>query len=385
MRQHHRIYLSPGFFGFGKIGSYDYFAHVEKTLAVRLKAAGDDATTYVLEVPPTASIRRRASRLAELVSDTAGDEGPIHLIGHSTGGLDARMVASPDVILPIPNAKLSWIPRLASVTGINAPHYGTPMASFFATANGQRWLYLLSVLTYVGLTVGAPPLTFVSAMILAMRRIEGMLGLDVKIIDGLGRSTLRLLGDAQSDELRTFLEAILTDQGAVIQLMPEAMDLFHAGISDRPGVVYQCTASMAPPPSARKWFSRLPNPWETLQTTIFTALYGLASRYDERYPCAPHDVDDDSEALMMRAFGRVPGARSNDGVVPILSQVWGKLIWAGYGDHLDVLGHFHPESPFGGHVDWLRSGSGFNEARFDTMLAAIADGIVASAERWRTP
>ena len=386
MRLHHRIYLSPGFFGFGKIGSYDYFAHVERTLVARLAAAGDNATTYVLDVQPTASIRRRASRLAELVSETATDEGPIHLIGHSTGGLDARMVASPEVILPIPSATLRWVPHLASVTTINAPHYGTPMASFFATANGQRWLYLLSVLTYVGLTVGAPPLTFVSAMILALRRIEGMLGLDVKMIDGLGRSILRLLGDAQSQELRTFLEEILTDQGAVIQLMPEAMDLFHAGISDRAGVVYQCTASMAPAPSARKWFSGLPNPWEALQTTIFTALYGLASRYDERYPCAPHDVDDDAEALLMRAFGRVPGARSNDGIVPILSQVWGKLIWAGHGDHLDVLGHFHPESRAGGsHVDWLRSGSGFNETRFDTMIGAIADGVVASAERWRTP
>jgi pimeloyl-ACP methyl ester carboxylesterase len=397
MRLHHRIYLSPGFFGFGKIGSYDYFSHVEKALVARLNASGDDASTWVLDVPPTASIRRRASRLAELVSSTAGDQGPVHLIGHSTGGLDARMLASPEVILPVPNSMLSWMPRLASVTTINAPHYGTPLASFFATANGQRWLYLLSVLTYVALTVGAPPLTFVSAMVLAMRRIEGMLGLEVKILDGLGRSVLRLLDDAQSAEVRAFLEAILTDQGAVIQLMPEAMDLFHAGIGDRPGVVYQCTASMAPPPSARKWLMRLPNPWETLQATIFTALYGIASRYDETYPCAPRDVDDEAEARMRRAFGRVPGARSNDGVVPILSQVWGKLVWVGYGDHLDVLGHFHPEGsshperpmpaglPSAGHVDWLRSGSGFNEPKFETMIAAIGDGVVAAAERWRNP
>jgi hypothetical protein len=187
----------------------------------------------------------------------------------------------------------------------------------------------------------------------------------------------------------------LTDQGAVIQLMPEAMDLFHAGITDRPGLVYQCTASMAPAPSASKWLMRLPNPWETLQATIFTALYGIASRYDETYPCAPRDVDDDAEARMRWAFGRVPGARSNDGVIPILSQVWGKLVWAGYGDHLDVLGHFNPESQPGvpaipatrapAHVDWLRSGSGFNEVKFETMIAAIGDGIVASAERWRTP
>jgi hypothetical protein len=398
MRLLHRIYFSPGFFGFGKIGSYDYFSHVEKALVARLNASGDEAVTSVLDVPPTASIRRRAGRLAELVSTTAGDDGPVHLIGHSTGGLDARMLASPRVLLPIPEGMLAWMPRLASVTTINTPHYGTPLASFFATVNGQRWLYLLSVLTYVALTVGAPPFAFVTAMVLAMRRIEGMLGLDVKIVDGLGRSILRALDDSQSAELRLFLEGILTDQGAVIQLMPEAMDLFHAGIADREDVVYQCTASMAPPPSARKWLMRLPNPWEALQATIFTALYGIASRYDETYPCAPRDVDDDAEARMRSAFGRLPGARSNDGVIPILSQVWGKLVWAGYGDHLDVLGHFSPDSPPGvppaqatpatpaaAHVDWLRSGSGFNEVKFETMIAAIGDGIVASAERWRTP
>lgn len=95
--QLHRLYLSPGMFGFGRLASYDYFTHVERALSERLRAAGDRVETHVVDVAPTESIRRRAVRLAEAVASTcdvpSADRGPIHLIGHSTGGLDARLVA----------------------------------------------------------------------------------------------------------------------------------------------------------------------------------------------------------------------------------------------------------------------------------------------------
>src|SRR5262249_3122047 len=97
------------------------------------------------------------------------------------------------------------------------------------------------------------------------------------------------------------------------------------------------------------------------------------------------------EAMLARAFGRAPGARSNDGVVPIRSQIWGELVWAGHGDHLDVLGHFRDdaraaEHKEGGakelaaappHVDWLYSGSAFGRADFESLMDAVAKGIVS--------
>ena len=116
--------------------------------------------------------------------------------------------------------------------------------------------------------------------------------------------------------------------------------------------------------------------------------------------------------MLVRAFGRTPGARANDGVVPVLSQVWGRVAWAGYADHLDVLGHFpgavRPSrrfwgSVFGGkpdevvaatsdatgmrpdeaadqrHVDWLRSGAGFDERSFGVLMDALAGGMLAAS------
>jgi hypothetical protein len=77
---------------------------------------------------------------------------------------------------------------------------------------------------------------------------------------------------------------------------------------------------------------------------------------------------------LLRAFGKAVGARSNDGVVPLRSQIWGDVVWAGYADHLDVLGHFDGRGD--AHHDWLTSGSGFDARQFDAMLDAIARGML---------
>jgi triacylglycerol lipase len=253
----HRVYLSPGMFGFGQLASFDYFAHVEGALRARFRTSGDEVETHVVHVSPTASIRRRAARLAELVARTSGSVdsastgNPIHLIGHSTGGLDARLLASPDVVLAVGPDELAWTPWLASVTTLNAPHYGTPLASFFTTVSGQRMLQALTALTFIALSVGSTPLSAMSALVVALGRVDHAFGLDLKIIDRTTNSLVRVLDDASSEELRSYVDDIKRDQAAMVQLMPEAMELFAAGISDRAGVFYQSTASMAPPPSAR--------------------------------------------------------------------------------------------------------------------------------------
>ena len=136
------VFLSPGMFGFAKVASFSYFEHIIRALSDRFALRGRASRVVVCDVPPTASVRRRALRLARTVREHAGrDQDPIHIVGHSTGGLDARLVASPSVHLPgVEPDDLAWLPRLCSITTMNTPHYGTPLAAFFATKSGQQVL-----------------------------------------------------------------------------------------------------------------------------------------------------------------------------------------------------------------------------------------------------
>ncbi len=390
----HHVYLSPGMFGFTRLGSYDYFTHVQRALGARFKKAGQVLETHLSDVLPTASVRRRAARLAELIASTCSGSGPIHLLGHSTGGLDARLVASPSAQLPTSADAdpARWLPRLASVTTMNTPHYGTPLASFFATAKGQQALYALSAFTVIGLSLGERPLAVASVLMGVIGRSDRALGITLPILDRSVESLLGVVDDARNPDVRTYLKAIKDDQGAMLQLSPEAMDLMVAGFEDRPGVWYQSTVSMAPTPSPRTWVGIIGHPWHAISLALFTALHDITARYDEHYPCARVAIHPDApdapilqstEAVLAAALGRAPDFHGNDGCVPIRSQLWGTLVWAGLGDHLDVLGHYHditPESQIElRHHDWLTSGSHFDDASFDALMDAVANGMLKSA------
>ncbi len=384
----HHLYLSPGMFGFGRLGSYNYFAHVERELGVRFAAAGHELRVNVVGGLPTASVRRRALGLAAVVASTATADGPIHLLGHSTGGLDARLVASP-ATRSIPAASLEWLPRLRSVTTMNTPHFGTPLASFFTTASGQRVLQALSAMTVTVLSLGARPLAATSLLLGFIRRGDRALPLEFRILDRSIESMVGLVDDVRSADVRAFLSAITDDQGSMMQVAPESMDLFVAGFGDRPGVLYQSTASMSPTSGARPWLAALVAPWGALSRAVFWALHGITARHDGRYPCAEVGpggpwAGERSEELLARAFPTPPAPGDNDGVVPLRSQLWGNLVWVGLGDHLDVLGHCRDErdardvAPDERHQDWLTSGSRFDHARFGGLMDAIAAGMLGS-------
>ncbi len=369
-----RIYLAPGMFGFARLAAYDYFEHVKKALAARFKARGHATEIRVVDVHPTASIRRRAARLAQMMAHTCGtDGGPIHIIGHSTGGLDARLVVSPTVHLDErANHQLGWIDRLVTVTTINTPHYGTPLATFFATAKGQQLLYAVSAITVTALKLGAPPLATASALVAALGRTGETAGVELRLVENITDGLSRALDDASSRDLRDWLRQVRDDQGGVVQLMPEAMDLFLAGVEDRPGVVYQCVASYARPSGATDWIRAMRSPWSAISAALFNLLWRVTAVQDARYPCGPQDG---SEATLRRVLGEVPDSTANDGVVPLSSMIWGEPVWIGMGDHLDVVGHF--PGP-GGHNDWLCSSARFDVVRFESMMDRVVDGMLAA-------
>ncbi|MEM7436158.1 MAG: hypothetical protein AAF436_13455 [Myxococcota bacterium] len=362
----HHIALVPGLFGFAKLGGFDYFKHVEQALETRFVEEDFECDFVLVSSPPTGSIVRRAEVLLDSIDLAwSGVDGPIHLLGHSTGGLDVRLLASPTTRPSLPD----WFGRVQSAVTVSTPHYGTPLAHELATLPGRRLLLALSVLTFRTLQSGGRPLTGLAPLLASLGKIDDAFGLDIKILDRITDHLLRATDDGPQ-EIRDWFDRIRADRGAVIQLTPESMDVFNAGVEDNPRVRYGSVVTRMPTPAPVRVATGLRSPVGALSAAFFTTLYVGASRPSNVYP--PPRPSPQVEALLQERIGEPVEASFNDGLVPTLSQVWSEVIWAGTADHLDILGHFAGEDD-SGHTDWQVSGAGFDEAGFEEAMDAVAD------------
>jgi triacylglycerol lipase len=364
------VFLIPGLFGFGKLAGYDYFEHLERALAKHFAAAGVPLRMTTVSTPPTASIPLRATILARHLAEHAAPDSDIHLIGHSTGGLDARLLVTPGVRLTLSDEQLALRKRVRSVVTINTPHHGTPLAGYFTTVAGTRMLYLLSLLTVVSLSVGKLPLAVLSGLLGAVSGLDERLGIRVRVLEQLTSQLLRYVGPEAREQIAEYLGHIKHDQGGIIQLMPEVMELFNATVVDSPEVRYGCIATAAPPPGARRILAAVGRPIGALHLTVYSTVYGFASRAAARYPYAAATA---AQARMLSA-GIADEIREHtvDGIVPTLSMLWGELLWCGAADHLDIVGHFRDQERTSPHIDWLESGASFRRDNFAAMTAALS-------------
>jgi triacylglycerol lipase len=264
----------------------------------------------------------------------------------------------------------NWRAQVRSVVTLNTPHHGTPLAGFFTTAAGTRMLYFLSLLTVASLSVGRLPLAAVSGVLGALSGLDQKLGIHLRFLDELTRELLRYVGPEGRDQISEYLGHIKHDQGGIIQLMPEVMELFNATVLDDAKVRYGSVATFAPAPGARRIMGAVGRPIGALHLTIYSSVYGFASRAMERYPYASAD------AAQLRALAAVlpdgAGGDTVDGIVPTLSMLWGKLLWCGAADHLDVVGHFSDAKAALPHIDWLESGAKFRRTDFVAMTRALS-------------
>lgn len=110
------IILAHGFLGFRRFLLWKHFDGVAKAL----RHAG--YTVLQPLVHPTDSIQNRASQLDRAIRAAYGPDEPVHIIGHSMGGLDARCMASPK--------GLGQGHRVLTITTIGSPHHGSPVADW---------------------------------------------------------------------------------------------------------------------------------------------------------------------------------------------------------------------------------------------------------------
>ncbi|HET7786625.1 MAG TPA: hypothetical protein VIR81_04745 [Myxococcales bacterium] len=347
------VLFVPGFFGFGAFGHPDrplveYFAHVEDAL---LRGHLRALRFAVHQPPPASSLAARVLSLHAKASELiAAGASRLHLIGHSTGGLDARLLAHPRYTgLPERN---ELIARIGSLITISAPFRGTPLAR---RVGRGAWL-------------AAPALWFAS--ILASRhrlRLAGQMGTLFNVVK---RAALRQeptptdeliaqLADVDEDtahQIRRFLGDVAGDHRLIHDITPEAMEELNRTLEGEEPVPPQSFVSVAP----HAGFSPMAFVRSPLQRLLFDLTWTLTA---EPMPEAPIP---DGPWIGGARIGLTP--TSNDGIVPAWSQTLdGQAAGLVLGDHLDVIGHSQAAG-----ATFMRSGSSFDEERFRALWRAVA-------------
>jgi len=374
----HHIYLIPGFFGFINFGRLIYFGHVRDALERSFDGRGIRCEIHRIRVSPTASLRTRAGQILEGIAQTSTG-GPIHLIGHSTGGLDARLLCTPGVDLKSDGLAVEEMARrVRTVVTVSAPHYGTPLASFFTGMFGQKILRVFSLATVAMLRQGRLPLSVVARLASTAARL-GLPGSQTEaLLDHLEAELLGRLDPEEREPIQEFMRDIGADQGLLLQLTPDGIDLFNATAADRPGVRYGCVVSRGGRPRSMHHLAVGPRVTRQATFLLYRWLHRQTGRAQvERLP-RPDAAQRDR---LIRMLGSLPRPDDNDGVVPTFSQVWGEVIYAAQGDHLDLIGHFRDPHINTAHRDWLESGSGFDRKTFETVWNAVSTFLAPDRRR----
>jgi triacylglycerol lipase len=350
------VLFVPGFFGFGSFGHPDrplieYFARVEDAL---LRAHVRPIRFAVHQPPPAGSLANRVRslhlRAAQVLADGASR---LHLVGHSTGGLDARLLAHPRYSgLP---ERADLIARIGSVITLSAPFHGTPLAG---RIEGSAWF-------------AAPALWFGS--ILASRgrlRLAGQVATLFNLVKRAARQEptptdelIAQLADVDDDtakQIRRFLADVARDHELVRDLTPESMGELNRTLEGGDVVSPISFVSVAPKPGFSPWtFAFAP-----LQRLLYDVTYRLTAGRPPEGARAP-------EGSWIGGHRAALTPTANDGIVPAWSQTLdGRAEGIVLGDHLDVIGHYEAAG-----ATFLKSGSRFDDHRFRALWERVGRAL----------
>jgi len=390
------VFLLPGFMGYDHISDYQYFAdRVAATVRTALWfELGRDVPVVPLATRPTAPLARRQrflrARLARYLTPRGRHASAprVHLVGHSTGGLDAWLLACRRPLVDSEHGTArfgrenEWPQefrghvrgRVASVVTISAPFWGAALAG----TSGAR---LLAGQPHGPRDVGAGLLLVTRALgAAAIDRARRRSGLDDVIVNGLVDG--RAVGTLALDVLR--------DRGLVLDLVPQHMARLMEEAEPELASVH-CFASVAPPPPGRPADGSA-SP-ERHRARLFELLYReieavggdvLAPQVDEglaRLASAPALGHCD-------ALSGPLTRTSNDGLVNTAAMVAplrsGQEVCATLvvGDHGDVVGHYdRPRDPRETDRErwalesFLASGAGFDDDTFYALYRGVAAAI----------
>jgi hypothetical protein len=384
------VLLVPGFFGYGAFGPsgqpplLEYFAGVRQILQPALPGWFVEAH----DPPPTGSLDERVASLHDAVDKLLrGERLPhardtfkadlVHLVGHSTGGVDARLFAS---------RKFRWKggpegeererPRaaLGEIVTLSAPFKGTPVAKHGRLLRDGA-LAVVQRLTMLGTFKNGELDTALlrGAHTDAAALLTGLLRLG-RLVDVAGNAArARGASSADAEEVRKqvndFIQKILEDRQLLDDLTVEHMTQVNARIEggdDLSRMHSYVTVSPAPP--------LVDIGTDLVARIIYRILYWATARdpMSEEAPVGP--------ALSPKSpVPRLVADKvSCDGVVPTRSQtIDGKAARIVLGDHLDVVGSFR----HGSGADVMRSRCDFAMSTFEKLWTEIAAVLRTSKGR----
>ena len=365
-----RVFLIPGFFGFAALGEFRYFHHVKEALDESFRRVGVEVEVHRVDTLPTATIARRAQRLMDIIREVASDDdGPLHLVGHSTGALDARMLLDPER-----NESPELLCRVRSVISVAGAHRGTPLATTFRTAFGKELLKLVALMTIRTLKLGPLPIAAITGLASVLSMFDTAVGAKPDLVDELQRQLLDDLTADRRQVLHKMFQDVADDQTLLDELTPERAQHLDAQTHDRPGVKYACVVAEARRPGVLSSLQTGLSPYAQASHAVYQAMYRLTARRAAT-TMAPVEALAAKDALI-EALGDIPTREDNDGIVPVYSQFHGELLRAVKADHHDVIGHFDCHDTDPPHIDWLLTGTGFSRPHFDALWRDVATFLV---------
>ncbi|MBW2734142.1 MAG: hypothetical protein JRH20_17270 [Deltaproteobacteria bacterium] len=377
----HVVVLVPGFMGFGRLGSLSYFAdRVPATLRGALQVRAERPVLVGgVKTDPTGGLKSRQGLLIKgmIAIDEEVDAGAFHLVGHSTGGVDAELLTCRD-----PLGSSTWDEktqhireRIASITTIAAPHYGTCLVENV----GVKWFQDPSLSG-----TGQAALLTASLGSMVVQRSLAVEGLEAAI----------------TDPYRTFalVRRVVVNRNLIRDLQPHTMGALRA--DNRPD------DSLSP--SIRCFVTVAPRPLESVKCDDFferihaiTATPSQANDSARLQPFVEALRGYPQAATIYNPEVKLPSydEASNDGVINSARQILathepnsdpqsalGGVVLA---DHGDVLGHYDKRDKLMAGTplnhSFFRSGATFGDDQFFGLWGRVADHIAGVINPRSTP
>jgi hypothetical protein len=368
------VVLVPGFLGFARFGGFYYFA--ERLIAVlrgslEQPEGGAMPVVPVTTLPTNSLALRQECLLNELhgVVTRLGSVRSIHLIGHSTGGVDAQLLACTRTTddRPWPTHWDAIRHMIRSVITISAPHHGTQLA--------DSRLAL----------VGKNPFTNPGVIFEEMRTVASL----ARIIPGYlaARAGFNVV---VPNDLFKFAWQVIQNRDLIDDLAPARMEERRRALVHDPAVRLVCFVTGTEPRTDRV------RPSDPLFADLYalTAHSGTVSptvqrcaRFLEKYVAAHPQIVIRNKATVMPVISPA----LNDGVVNTARQIvhetpaeLGGFVVA---DHADSLGHYDRQdglidgTPYDAGL--FHSGAAFEDPQFYQMYWRIAEVILGARDRTR--